>query len=68
MAFLFFCPRRQSKNHFKKKEEEEDIVISAFLCSDTGELANNLFRCSTRITDDILGARNHKHLVPTGTF
>lgn len=40
MAFLFVVvvlATKVKEKHFKKREE--DIVISAFICSDTGELA-----------------------------
>lgn len=49
MAFCFsvcFCLRHQSHwitlKRKEVEEEEEDIVISAFICSNTGELVNNL--------------------------
>lgn len=44
-AFLFFIyPRHQSNWITLKRKKKEDVVISAFICSNTGELVNNIFQ------------------------
>lgn len=74
MAFLFFVVvvatkvKKKKKKHFKK-DFKKDIVISAFLCSDTGELAES-FRFSTRNYRRYFRGEKPQALgsVPTGTF
>lgn len=60
--FLFLSSPPKYVNHFKKREREEgeDVVICAFICSNTGETSKR--DLSGFPQDDILGTRNHKHL------
>lgn len=61
VSFYFFVLATKVKwITLKRRRNREDVVISAYICSDTGELAKRSFRFSTRITDDILGTKKKR--------
>lgn len=60
-------------NHFKEKEKKKkkkDIVISAFISSNTGELVNNIFQVFHKNYRRYFRDKKPQALgsVPAGTF